>query len=643
MLFGYNLIDKTMDEHFVELATMARDPKTLILLDTNILAYLYKLHEAARREFFTWTDLVVQENRLKIPAWSAGEYLSRVTSRSLQSYTPKNKDPDQPKKALEAMLETAAMFVDETVLLSIDFAGSRNEFLTKFKNAVDALPKFTSAFKHQFNPEKVHEEIQTHLSRAILSSDVVDLCARAAREGDVRIEHRLPSAFRDADKDQNRFGDLIIWYEILQHSKDYKEDFHNVLFVTNDEKSDWVYAPQRRIQNVRGVRKQVRNEQSELKLIDPRLTAEFERVVGHQNVAICSLHSLIEGFSKDNAQEFGQLAAAIQINVEEISTLPTPLEESYNEGGNDEEPSEVEALADPDRSGGEAPVVAGRDDAQIQPAEDNANEPQLTYGPDALRDGEYESDAPLDINEIIRSLKSRNWYTQNAAVLKIKGIREQDFTPSSWFVLGRNIYQAACGNALKAMDFVGSLDSQLSRFPPDTAQHLLAGMLHEIYFSSNGEFRNEPKAYLLESPLRLVATAQYSTVRAFILHHLQAYLGRLKFRPGDSRSVILRLVSAPTETESNLDDNKRYELRSAQLDGVELILEQTVDQEEDIWARDNIQNFTADTLVKTISLMLAIPRWAITREFEPPLPPDAIFVIPERRTLRVIAALPDPV
>lgn len=647
MLFGYNLIDKTKDEYLREIATMARDPKTLIFLDTNILAYLYKLHAAARLEFFVWAESVLKANRLRIPAWSAGEYLSRVKTRNLHSYTPKNKDPDQPKKALDVMLETAALFVDEAVLRAIGFRGDRTRFLTEFRNAVDALPQYTSAFKHQFDPEAVHEEIQTRLSSAILKSDLADLCARAAREGDVRVEHRLPPAFRDEDKKENRFGDLIIWFEILQYSKEHAADLPKVLFITNDEKSDWVYAPQRRKEVVRGVRKAVPNDQPELKLVDPRLVSEFQRVVGHANIVICNLPSLIEGLSKESALEFGQLAAAIQINLSDVSTLSNASGALLQGAAPEVASAEARGdLAAPGLGDSEPRAMARRGAPQSGLEESETGEPgtaapRLSYGPDALRDGAYESDVSSAINEIISALKSHNWYTQNPAIDRIKTIRDQEFSPTSWFVLGRNIYQAACGNAQKAMDFVVNLDIQLSRFPSETAQHLLAGMLFEIYFDSHGEFRREPKARFIEKPLQQVVAEQFSDVRDFILHHLQAHRARLRFLPGDTRSLTLRLISAPILAENDApEDDRRRELRSVQLDEVQLIRDRE-ESEANTWGRFGVREFTTDTLVQKVSRALAIPHWAITREFEPAVRPDVVFVVPDGRELHVEAAMPD--
>lgn len=82
MLFGHHVIDKTFDEHVRAIADLASDSQTLIFLDTNILSYLYKLHEAARREFFAWADAVAAANRLVVPAWAASDQReSRSTVR----------------------------------------------------------------------------------------------------------------------------------------------------------------------------------------------------------------------------------------------------------------------------------------------------------------------------------------------------------------------------------------------------------------------------------------------------------------------------------------------------------------------------------------------------------------------------------
>jgi len=86
----------------------------------------------------------------------------------------------------------------------------------------------------------------------------------------------------------------------------------------------------------------------------------------------------------------------------------------------------------------------------------------------------------------------------------VRTIREEPFTPSAWFVLGRNLYQAACGNSQKAMDFMGNLEAQLRQLPDETAKHLLSGMLYEIYFDGHGKFRESAKFSYADKPLAVV-------------------------------------------------------------------------------------------------------------------------------------------
>ena len=283
------------------------------------------------------------------------------------------------------------------------------------------------------------------------------------------------------------------------------------MFITNDEKSDWVYAPKARVQVVGGTRKAVGNTKPEIKIADPRLISEFHRRTAHQNLTICSLATLIEGLSKVSAAQFVQLAAAIQIDTEDVDAADSVANESdasdtgsvQNDPAN-EVPAVVVEIAPND-----GPVV------DVQPAippvqPDVPAQPGLAYDLEALQDGHYQIDAPEQINEIIRALKSHNWYTQNPAIAKIRPLRDEFFSPSSWFVLGRNIYQAACGNSQKAMEFMSGLEAQLAQFPEETAQHLLSGMLFEVYFDASGRFRDTPKfAYAVSDPRTPACSARH--------------------------------------------------------------------------------------------------------------------------------------
>ena len=644
MLFGYNVIDKTRDEHLSQLADFANSPDTLVFLDTNIVSYMYKLHTAARQEFFAWTDLVSVQKRLKIPAWCAGEYLARLREGQLHSYTPKSRDVDQPRRALEAMIDTASLFVDENLLNAIEFRGDRTTYLKQFREAIDELKKFTRAFKHQFDPETVHEEIQQHFGGIILDSNLSSLCGRAAKEGPARIEHRLPPAFRDESKPENRLGDLIIWFEILESSREMKETFSSVLFLTNDEKSDWVYAPSKRMNIVSGNRKAVPNDEPKLKIIDPRLVSEFGRTVGHTNITICSLLSLVEGLSKTQPTDVGQLAAAIQIYLDDNGSNPSDVvnvetqvmttEANFSEDSAAlTEPPPAATLSEQELSLEQDDHGDGDDEQRELQSTVAAMADHFAFDEDGYGDVAYEADAPGKINEIIRALKSHNWYTQNPAIEDIKTIRTESFPPTAWFVLGRNIYQAACGNARKAMDFMANLDIQLNKFSREIAQYILSGIVFEIYFDRQGVFRSGAKDAYLDQTLSVITSATYAQARDFIQEKLRTLGGTLLFLPGDEHIFTLRIVSHDLEeaTES-LDKDRDRCLVSAKLDGVEILVE----GQSEVWNPWRISHYayTVGDIVQMISSALLIPRWAIKREFAPSVRPDARFLLPQGYVLR---------
>lgn len=649
MLLGLNLLKKTKDEFLTDLANLAKAKDTLIFIDTNILSYLFKLHSAARQEFFDWAVVAISEQRLYLPAWCAGEYLARVRENLLHTYTPKSKGDDQPRKALEAMLDTASLFVDDAVLRSTTYSGTRTEYLAGFREAIDGLKQYTQAFKHQFDPDKIHAEIEEHLGPAVLESPIAKLCDRAAKEGPSRIEHRLPPGFRDEAKPENRLGDLIIWLEILEYSLVRKDDFAHVLFLTNDEKSDWVYVPAKRLDMTRTGLKPIPNNNPHLKIIDPRLVSEFKQVIGHPQVSICTLSTLVQGLSKTDPTTVAQLAAAIQIELVASEGLAAEINTSVLEQANAEveiepapeaipevDPPAEHAAGDHGVDAVRVPDVAPEPPVQAAPADHAAPDPgdeiagaiQL----EGYRDSTYQADAPGELNDIISSLQSHNWYIQNPAIEKLGTIIREDFPPTSWFVLGRNIYQAACGNAQKAMDFISNLDTRLKRFPDPISKYVLAGIVFEIYFDSKGALRDSPKAGYIAKPLSLLAKADYPDVRAFIRSKLELAGAHLFFSPGDDQQHTVAVQSEPVETQDVLDAGKRRKLTSISLDGRQILVD--APPEEDRWSTRYRMSYSSTDILEDISTSLSIPRWALTLLLNPEVDANVRFVLPEDRWFR---------
>lgn len=56
------------------------------------------------------------------------------------------------------------------------------------------------------------------------------------QDGEKRYANKMPPGYKDSKKTENRFGDLLVWKEIIGYAKSRKVD---IIFVTHDQKEDW--------------------------------------------------------------------------------------------------------------------------------------------------------------------------------------------------------------------------------------------------------------------------------------------------------------------------------------------------------------------------------------------------------------------
>jgi len=123
------------------------------------------------------------------------------------------------------------------------------------------------------------------------------------------------------------------------------------------------------------------------------------------------------------------------------------------------------------------------------------NEGQMIYKIDIPYDERVVKDAYYDDNDsefgkLIAEVKSHNWHRQNPAINTLLTII-QKLDKNQQFILGRNLLQAADGGARNAERFIGCIKDMIPRYNVDGENHLLNGILFEIYFNSHGDFRRD--------------------------------------------------------------------------------------------------------------------------------------------------------
>ena len=162
------------------------------------------------------------------------------------------------------------------------------------------------------------------------------------------------------------------------------------------------------------------------------------------------------------------------------------------------------------------------------------NTGQLVYSVEIPYDEVVVKDSKFDggdvFGNLILELRSCNWNRQNPAMEMIRRIPASDLNKDQQFILGRNLYQAN-GYAWEVQRFFENLGNNLSKYNKDEENHVLNGILFEIYFDSKGDFRNELKRYDFDRVFSLRKNPRFVKSFGFIEKVLQPYKEQLYYIP----------------------------------------------------------------------------------------------------------------
>jgi len=155
----------------------------------------------------------------------------------------------------------------------------------------------------------------------------------------------------------------------------------------------------------------------------------------------------------------------------------------------------------------------------------------VNYSPEALADSRYHSSNSY-VREIIDGLKSHNWYTQGAVLLRISTLNFKEVTASDLFVIGRNIYQSADGSCFDAQSYINDFSGK--KIPDEAKLHILNGIAYEIYFTSHNILRIHPKTGYYMPVIQLLEKDEFYGSKAFITSILCKIDNQILYIPGQN-------------------------------------------------------------------------------------------------------------
>ncbi len=162
----------------------------------------------------------------------------------------------------------------------------------------------------------------------------------------------------------------------------------------------------------------------------------------------------------------------------------------------------------------------------------------LPYDENVVKDRQYQYKGTV-IDKIIEQLKTYNWHKQNPAILEFFKVNASDMTNNEKFIMGRNLYQCS-GYAVHATNFIKDLSSKIQPYFDGEENHLLNGILYEIYFNSNGDFRHENiKKNMIDEVFILRHNDSFKKSFEFLGKILEPFQEEVFFIPIDGNEAII--------------------------------------------------------------------------------------------------------
>ena len=218
---------------------------TVFIFDTNIFLNLYSYKEETRNDFFRFLSKL--KEKIWMPFHVGLEYQMKrldIIKEAKKVFRDANKSLDDIKeleKSLKVIVDRFPSLSSETEELLKNI----NNLIDNYRNSLNELDKNQPCVRSH---DEIREQLNKLFDGRIGKEPDQEFINNVEKEGEERYKNKLPPGFEDDKKKgdffygnvkyQNKFGDLIIWKQIIEYIKE-NHEINNVIFVTDDSKDDW--------------------------------------------------------------------------------------------------------------------------------------------------------------------------------------------------------------------------------------------------------------------------------------------------------------------------------------------------------------------------------------------------------------------
>lgn len=207
-----------------ELKTLWED--AIFVIDTNVLLHMYRYTENTRNQYIEVFKLLGWKGRLFLPNQVCEEFFRN----RLNVVWANKKQYAEIITALKKVIEQINIIRNHP---NIDLESIKSD-INRLINEVQTKDNESPSFDSRNDP--ILEEISLIFDDCIWEWFNNEEICKIEKEWEVRYRNKVPPWFQDSQKPDNKYGDLILWREILELSK---EKSKWIIFITDDVKKDW--------------------------------------------------------------------------------------------------------------------------------------------------------------------------------------------------------------------------------------------------------------------------------------------------------------------------------------------------------------------------------------------------------------------
>lgn len=204
--------------------------EAIIYLDTNVLINIYFHSKNKQNIILELFEELSSLDKIYLPNHVVFEY----TRQRLQKIEDLKKvyvnTSSQIDKLINDINCETHPFISDSNLYD-----QANEVLNKLKLNLD---ESISSIRDMFNVDVIYEKLCTIFESKVLKSFTESELNEIYLEGEERYKKKTLPGYKDRDKPDNKYGDFVIWKEMIRNAKEKNKP---IVFVTEDNKENWVY------------------------------------------------------------------------------------------------------------------------------------------------------------------------------------------------------------------------------------------------------------------------------------------------------------------------------------------------------------------------------------------------------------------